>query len=103
MLITLPVGQVIVEFAFKFSVRWVSGGPNKYTLAPHKAIPIPLIPCIPPGVVGVGLILALLGTYGSHTGAGPLTDIAAACATDIIGVGVGTRVLVKLPWSKLLW
>jgi len=78
-------------------------GPNKRMLAPHRAIPIPLIPCVPPGVVGVGLVLALLGTYGSHTGAGPLTDIAAACATDIIGIGVGTRVLVKLPWSKLLW
>ena len=61
-----------------FTVRRVSGGPNKHILAPHRAIPIPLIPCIPPGVVGVGLILALLGTYGSHTSAGPLTDIAAA-------------------------
>jgi len=92
-----------VEFAFKlFTVRRVSGGPNKHMLAPHRAIPIPLIPCIPPGVVGVGLVLALLDTYGSHTGAGPLTDIAAACAADIIGIGVGTRVLVKLPWSKLL-
>ena len=104
MLITLPVGQVIVEFAFKFfTVRRVSGVPNKHMLAPHRAIPIPLIPCVPPGVVGVGLVLALLGTYGSHTSAGPLTDIAAACATDIIGIGVGTRVLIKLPWSKLLW
>jgi len=99
----LLVGQVVVEFAFKFiTVRRVSGVPNKHMLAPHRARPIPLIPCVPPGVVGVGLVLALLGTYGSHT-AGPLTDIAAACATDIIGIGVGTRVLVKLPWSKLLW
>ena len=94
-----------VEFAFKlFTVRRVSGGPNKHMLAPHRAIPIPLIPCIPPGVVGVGLVLALalLDTYGSHTSAGPLTDIAASCATDIIGTGVGTRVLVKLAWSRLL-
>jgi len=99
----LLVGQVVVEFAFKFiTVRRVSGVPNKHMLAPHRARPIPLIPCVPPGVVGVGLVLALLGTYGSHTSADPLTDIAAACATDIIGIGVGTRVLVKLPWSKLL-
>jgi len=72
-------------------------------LAPHRAIPIARIPCVLPGVVGIGLVLALLDTYGSHTGASPLTDIAAACATDIIGIGVGTRVLVKLAWSKLLW
>src|SRR6188768_1777738 len=46
-------------------------GPNKRMLAPHRAIPIPLIPCVPPGVLGVGLVLVLLGTYSSHTGAGP--------------------------------
>jgi len=98
----LLVGQVVAEFAFNFfTVRRVSDRPNKRMLAPHRAIPIPLIPCVPPGVVGVGLVLALLGTYGSHTGAGPLTDIAAACATNLIGIGVGTRVLVKLAWSNL--
>jgi len=80
----LLIGQVVVEF---FTVRRVSGGPNQHTLAPHRAIPIPLIPRVPPGVVCVRLVLALLGAYGSHTGAGPLTDIAAACATDIISIG----------------
>jgi len=95
----LLVVQVVVAFKF-FTVHRVSAGPIERILAPHRAMPIPLIPCVPPGVVGVGLVLALLGTYGSHTGAGPLTDIAAACATDIIGIGVGTRVLVKLPWSN---
>jgi len=99
----LLVGQVVASLRSSFSQSAGFQGPNENMLAPHRAIPIPLIPCVPPGVVGVGLVLALLGTYGSHTGAGPLTDIAAACATDIIGIGVGTRVLVKLPWSKLLW
>ena len=82
MSMALLVGQVVIGFAFKFfTVRRVSGRSHKHMLASHRAMPIPIIPCVPPGVVGVGLVLALLYTYGSHTGAGTLTDIAAACAT----------------------